>query len=580
MAKRKYDFLYDSRTYEDIPCQEACPVHTDVQGYIKLISEGKWTEAHALILETNPFPSICARVCQHPCETACNRQKIDRSVSIRTLKMAATDYSDKQILTPPTAEPRLEKIAVIGAGPAGLTAAFDLAKLGYRVTVFEAEAHPGGMLRYGIPAYRLPREVIDREVETIEKTGVEIRYNTRVGKDITLDELRKEYKAVLIAAGAWDAAELNVPGEELEGVFHGATFMYKVNKGDSPDLKGKTVVVVGGGFTAMDVSRTSIRLGAKEVHIVYRRTREEIPVVPQEITEAEEEGVKFHYLVSPVEVVSNDGKTVSGLKLIKNELGEPDASGRRRPVPVEGSEFVMECDVVAPAVSQNPNNDCIDGQDGIERNKWGNIVVNDKTWMTSLPGVFSCGDFITGTQHAIKVIAEGHIAAVEIDKYLRGEEVADADVERQEYNLFDSNEPEDKKFEYDLIERAHSGVIEIDKRVSTFKEVETGYTKDQATREANRCFQCNYHWTYRPDNCIMCANCVDVCPQSCLSITPLTELQHNRWLNEGIGLKEQGVTGIVIDRDKCIRCAFCKAVCPSDAITFSCYRKIGEKSEV
>ncbi|MBI4665514.1 MAG: FAD-dependent oxidoreductase [Nitrospinae bacterium] len=581
MTRRYYDFLYDPKTYADIPCQTNCPVHTDIQEYVRLISQGRWSEAHMLIRETNPFPSVCARVCQHPCETGCNRQRVDDSVAIRTLKRAATDYSEREVNPPAASYPTLsEKIAVIGAGPAGLTAAYDLAKLGYRVTVFEAEKHGGGMLRYGIPAYRLPREVIDKEIEFVRRSGVDIRYGVRIGKDVMLEDLRAEYNAVLIAAGAWKAAMLNVPGEDLKGVFHGATFMYKINNGESMSLTGKKVVVVGGGFTAMDVSRSSIRMGAKEVHIVYRRTRDEIPVVEQEIIEAEEEGVTFHYLVAPVEVVSSDGKNVSGIKLIRNQLGEPDRSGRRKPVPVEGSEYVMDCDIVAPAVSQAPESDCLNGLKGVRLTNWGSIVVDEKSWMTNLPGVFAVGDFITGTQHAIKVIAEGHHAAVSIDTFLRGEKGDYARKNREEYDLVDMDEPGSKAYHYDDIARQTSGAIAINKRVSTFLEVETGFTKEQAIAEASRCFKCNYLWTYKPELCIMCANCVDVCPQACLSITPLTELQHQRWLNEGIGLKEQGVTGIVIERDRCIRCGFCRDVCPTDSITFSCYKGSVEKLKV
>jgi formate dehydrogenase beta subunit len=579
--KRTYDFMYDPRTYEQIPCQVGCPVHTDIQEYVHMVRDGKWAAAHRLIRETNPFPSVCARVCQHPCEDACNRSRVDDAVSIRALKRAATDFSEAVLDPPLTTYRTLEKIAVIGAGPAGLTAANDLAGLGYRVTLFEAEAHPGGMLRYGIPAYRLPREVIDRETEMVKRAGVDIRYNTRIGRDITLEELRADYSAVLIAAGAWKAALLSVPGEELDGVYHGATFMYNVNTGTSVKMKGKKVVVVGGGFTAMDVSRSAVRLGAKEVHIVYRRTKEEIPVIEQEITEATDEGVIFHYLVAPVEVVSNDGKTVSGIKMIRNELGEPDASGRRRPVPIAGSEFIIECDVVAPAVSQNPNNDCLTGAKGIEMSRWDSITVNND-WMTSVEGVFAVGDFITGTQHAIKVIAEGHHAAVAIDTWLRGESAAYANATRMrdEYELIDSDEPQDKYAEYDGIERQHGGMLSDKKRVNTWYEVETGLTKDQAEQEAARCLQCNYIWTYIPESCIMCANCVDVCPVRCLSATPLSEAQLDRWLIGGVDLKDQGITGIEIQRDLCIRCAFCKAVCPTDSITFSTYDKNEEKKPV
>jgi len=576
MKDRRYDFLYEPKTYEGIPCQFNCPVHTDIQEYVRLVSLGRWAESHALIRETNPFPSVCARVCQHPCETGCMRGKLDEAVSIRSIKMAATEYSVNEINPPPQSYGTLEKVAVIGAGPAGLTAANDLGKLGYRVTVFEAEDHPGGMLRYGIPAYRLSREVIDKEVEFVKRSGVEIRYGVRVGRDITIPDLLNEYKAVLIAAGAWKSAKLNVPGEELDGVYHGATFMYKVNSGQPVSLAGKKVVVVGGGFTAMDVSRTSIRLGAKEVHIVYRRTRDEIPVIEQEVIEAEDEGVTFHYLVAPVEVVSKDGKTVSGLKLIKNELGEPDKSGRRKPVPIEGSEFVMDCDIVAPAVSQNPEQDCIDGVGAIKLNKWGTIVVDEKSWMTSVPGLFAVGDFITGTQHAIKVIAEGHSAAVSIDSYLRGFPADFGKKNRDDYKLVDvGGPPGAKAYHYDGIQRFHNPTLAPKLRLSTFREVELSLTMADSAMEAKRCFKCNHLWTYLPDDCIMCSNCVDVCPAACLSITQITETQRRQWMDGGISLTMQGITGITINRELCIRCGFCSDVCPTDSITFSCYEKAG-----
>jgi NADPH-dependent glutamate synthase beta subunit-like oxidoreductase/ferredoxin len=576
MKDRQYDFLYDPKTYEEILCQSYCPVHTDVQEYVRLVSLGRYAESHALIRETNPFPSVCARVCQHPCETGCVRGNLDESVSIRSIKLAATEYSVNEINPPPQSYGTLDKVAVIGAGPAGLTAAYDLARLGYRPTVFEAEEHPGGMLRYGIPAYRLSREVIDKETEFVKRAGVDIRYGVRVGRDITIPDLLNEYKAVLIAAGAWKSAKLNVPGEELDGVYHGATFMYKINSGVSMSLAGKTVVVVGGGFTAMDVSRSSIRMGAKKVHIVYRRTRDEIPVIPQEITEAEDEGVEFHYLVAPVEVVSKDGKTVSGLKLIKNTLGDPDKSGRRKPVPIEGSEFVMDCDIVAPAVSQTPEQDCIDGVGGLQMNKWGAIVVDEKSWMTNVPGLFAVGDFITGTQHAIKVIAEGHSVAVSIDSYLRGQPGDLAKRRRDDFKLVDvGGPPGSKTFHYDDIARFHNPTIPMNLRLNTFREAEATLSKADSAMEARRCFKCNHFWTYLPESCTMCANCVDVCPASCLSITAITETQRRQWLDEGVSLPKQGVEGITIKRNLCIRCGFCSDVCPTDSITFSCYEKAG-----
>ncbi|MBI5179437.1 MAG: FAD-dependent oxidoreductase [Nitrospinae bacterium] len=568
---RDFEFLYDPKVYEGVPCQTNCPVHTDVEGYIKLIAEGNFDAAHRLIRETNPFPAICGRICQHWCERGCNRRMVDQSVSIMQLKRSATDYSKDTFKLPEQRYNTLERVAIIGAGPAGLTAAHDLAKLGYRPTVFEMFPHPGGMMRYGIPAYRLPREVIDFEVEYIKRLGVEIRYNTVVGKDIQFHELQTEYKAILIAAGAHKAVHMKVPGEELKGVYHGATFMRLVNLGQSlPPMAGKTVAVIGGGFTAMDVSRSCIRLGAKTVYIVYRRTRAEIPVNEKEIHEAEEEGIIFRYLEAPVEVVSKDGQTATGVKLIKAELGEPDASGRRKPKPIAGSEFVLECDYVMPAVSQAPDMSFITGKSGLRLTNWGTLDVESETFATNLPGIYSTGDFITGTRDVINVVADGHRAAISIDAYLRGTR----GVYKKEETLekLDGQIPV-KKPEYDNIPRHFPENIALDTRLKTFEEVERTYNRNEAIEEAARCFQCSHTWTYHPETCILCGNCVDVCPQKCLGMAELSELQFNRLYNENIGLKEQGIVGIEIDRDLCIRCTFCGQVCPTDSIDFTCYNK-------
>ncbi len=569
MSKRIYDFVYDPQTYEGIPCQTHCPVHTDVEGYIKLIAEGDFEGAHRLIRETNPFPAVCGRVCQHYCEKGCNRRMLDESLAIKYLKRAATDYTQHTFELPDQIYNTLERVAVIGAGPAGLTAAHDLARMGYRVTVFESLPHPGGMLRYGIPAYRLPREVIDYEVEYIKRLGVEIRYNVKVGEDIYFRQLQDEFKAILIAAGAHKAVKLNVPGEEFNGVYHGATFMRLVNMEESvPPMTDKTVAVIGGGFTAMDVSRSCIRLGAKKVYVVYRRTRNEIPVNEQEIIEAEEEDIEFRYLESPVEVMSNNGENVSGIKLIKNELGEPDASGRRRPKPIKGSEYVLDCDYVMPAVSQAPDMSFISEKSGLRLTNWGTVNVEEKTFATSLPGIFATGDFVTGTRDVIVVIADGHNAAISIDAYLKGEEpdfTAGTGVQTQEHCT------PVKTSMYDIIPRHVPETIPIKKRLDTFEEVERPFTRQEAMNEAARCFQCNHTWTYESDSCILCLNCVDVCPQACLSMSKLSELQFNRLYNENISLKEQSIKGIEIDRDLCIRCTFCSQVCPTDSISFTCY---------
>lgn len=568
-SKPEFEFLYDKRVYEWVPCQTNCPVHTDVEGYINLVRDGDFLGAHQLIRETNPFPAVCGRVCQHWCERDCNRGKMDKSVAIMQIKRAATDYSQGFFKLPDQRYNTLEKVAVIGAGPTGLTAAHDLAKLGYRPTVYESFPHPGGMMRYGIPAYRLPREVIDYETDYIKRLGVEIRYNTRVGRDVQLSDLQNEYKAVFIAGGAHKSVKMDIPGEDMLGVYHGATFMKLVNEGESlPPMKGKVVAVVGGGFTAMDVSRSCVRLGAKAVYIVYRRTRAEIPVNEKEIVEAEDEGIIFRYLEAPTEVLSKDGAKVSGMKIIKNQLGAPDASGRRKPEPIPGSEFVLEVDYVMPAVSQAPDMSFIPASSGLKLNKWGTLEVDKETFSTNVQGVFSAGDFITGTRDIITVVAEGHKAAISIDAYLRGA--------RGEYSVNRNLDVLQEQIpvkvpNYDIIERHYPENIPINKRLTTFDEVEKTFTKQEAMEEAERCLQCGHAWQYNSDTCILCNNCVDVCPQVCLSMSPLSELQFNRLFNENISLKDQKVAGITIMRDLCVRCTFCEQVCPTESISFSCY---------
>lgn len=572
MKNRVYEFLYDERMYSKVPCQTECPVHTDVEGYVNLIAEGDFEGAHRLIRETNPFPSVCGRVCQHFCERGCNRQMVDKPISIMLLKRAATEYSMEDVRPPEQTFNTLDKVAVIGAGPAGLTAAHDLAKMGYRVTVYEAMPHPGGMIRYGIPAFRLPREVIDREVEYIKRLGVKIHYNVSVGKDISFIKLKEEYKSILIAAGAHKPLELKVPGENLRGVYHGSTFMRMVNASEPlPSMKGKTVGVVGAGFTAMDVARTCVRLGAEKVMIIYRRTENEVPVTSKEINEVQEEGIEFRYLEAPVEVLSSDGENVSGILLIKNELGEPDASGRRSPKPIPGTEFVLDLDYVMPSISQRPDMNCIGEQSGLRLTSWGTLNVDDKTFATNVTGIFTCGDFITGTKDVINVIADGHTAAIGIDSFLRG--VAKAEYTRTMDMIKEENRGPKKPPMYDAVPRYYPDSIPLDERKSTFKEVEKTFTKEEAVEEAQRCLKCGHSWGYNSDSCILCLNCIDVCPQRCLSIKPLSELEFNRLFNENISLKEQSLKGIEIDRDLCIRCTFCAQVCPTDSIAFMCITK-------
>jgi heterodisulfide reductase subunit A len=337
------------------PCGTTCPAGLNVQGYVQLISQGKYAEALSLIMERVPLPGVLGRVCPHPCETACRRALLDHPVAIRDLKRMAADRADVAELPLPAIEERSEKVAVIGSGPAGLTGAYDLRLKGYQVTLFEALPVLGGMLRVGIPDYRLPPEVLDHEIQNLLRTGIEVRTEQRLGRDFTLEDLRsQEYRAILVTIGAHGSLKLNIEGErELKGIQDAVTFLREVNLG-SRVKPGKQVVIVGGGNVAVDAARTAVRLGCDEVTMVYRRSREEMPAYAEEIEGALEEGVTIHFLSAPVRILGTAGQ-VAGLECMKTELGPPDASGRRRPVILEGSEFVIPCDAVIPAIGQEPH---------------------------------------------------------------------------------------------------------------------------------------------------------------------------------------------------------------------------------
>nr|MBP7032943.1 FAD-dependent oxidoreductase [Syntrophobacterales bacterium] len=330
------------------PCKAACPTHISVQGYVALIAAGKYKEALRLIKQENPFPSVCGRVCNHPCEEACMRGRVEQPIDIMHLKrfVADLDLNDATKYIPEIKEKKGKKVAVVGAGPAGLTCAYYLTIEGYDVTVYEKAPIPGGWMTLGIPEYRLPRDVLNAEIQTMTDMGVKILCNQEVGRDITLEQLRKDYDALFLGVGAQLSSKLDIPGEEMQGVIHGVDYLKRVNLGEKVFL-GEKVAVIGGGNVAMDAVRTAIRTGSKDVFILYRRSRAEMPASPEEIEEAEEEGIRFEFLVAPTRVVGRDGK-VTGIECLRMELGEPDASGRRRPVPIKGSEFIVECNAVVP----------------------------------------------------------------------------------------------------------------------------------------------------------------------------------------------------------------------------------------
>jgi len=485
------------------PCRDACPAGQRAQGYIALIREGRYEDALRVIKEDNPFPGICGRICNHRCEDACNRGKLDEPVNIRALKRFVTDKVYAQPRVPPEpAERRYpERIAIIGAGPCGLTAAQDLCKLGYGVTVFEALPVAGGMLRVGVPEYRLPSWIVDREVQDIVDLGVELRLNHRVDN---LDEVFAEgFDAVLIAVGAHEGIRLPIPGSDLEGVLLNTAFLRDVRLGNPPEL-GKRVAVIGAGDVAMDVARTARRLGA-EVHVYYRRTREEATADPEEMERAEEEGVIFHFQVTPVEVVGDEEGRVVGMKCVRTEPGMPDETGRRRPVPVPGSEHFVPCDNVIFSVGQRAGLAFVPESAGVGITEKSTIAVNPNTFATTRPGVFAAGDATTGTAFVIEAVAAGHKAAESIHRYLRGEELEPPPKPKLPVVELTQAEIEERvrRGEVKVQPRVPMSALPVEERLSTFEEVVAGYTDEEAQAEAARCLACGI--------CSECLSCVYAC---------------------------------------------------------------------
>jgi len=483
------------------PCTTTCPINTNAQGYIALIRQKKFKEALTLIREKNPLPFICGRVCTHPCETECNRKDVDEPIAIMALKRFLADYElaygAEEIQ--PAQRNKEEKVVVIGSGPAGLTCAYDLVKLGYGVTVFEALPIAGGMLAVGIPNYRLPKEMLKIEVEAIQKLGVEIKLNTPIGKDLTIDDLRGQgYKAIFIGVGAHRSRKLNIPGEDSEGVVHGTDFLRELNLGKEVKVEEK-VAIIGGGNVAIDTARSAIRLGAREALILYRRSREEMPASDEEIEAAQEEGVKIQYLVAPVEILCENDK-VTGMKCIRMELGEPDETGRRRPISIEGSEFTVDTEMVIPAIGQAPDLSFLpEGKFGVGRGD--TLDVNSISLETNVPGVFAGGDAVSGPATVIEAMAAGRRASNSIDRYLRGENLKD---NREKEFMTTTHAPLDIDIsKVDKEPRQSMPTIPVEERRGTFNEVERGFSEDMAVQEAERCLDCGI--------CSECMECVEAC---------------------------------------------------------------------
>ena len=526
------------------PCKLNCPAHTDCQKYVKEIAEGRFADAVSTIMEVFPLPASIGRVCPHPCETACRRKHVEAPISIAHLKYFAADQVRKDGTAHPisVAPATGKKVGIIGGGPAGLTAAFKLVQKGHEVTVVDQMPEMGGMLRYGIPEYRLPKAVLKIETDAIAALGVRYVNNFKIGRDESFESFRSRFDAVIVANGAWRSSSMRVKGEELKGVWGGIDFLREVATGGKPGI-GDRVAIVGGGNTAMDACRTAVRLGAKDVYIIYRRTRKEMPADDIEIVEAEEEGVKFKFLCAPDEILGADGR-VSGMRLQVMELGEPDERGRRRPVPVEGKFEEIALDSVIAAIGQKNDPD---GFADLPQTKWGTISADALNFATAIPGVFACGDTVNdGAGIAIGAIGQANEAAFAVDAYLNGGEY------RPVKPVLSEREVTDKDFaDRERIERVKMPHRSPEERRNDFKEVNLGLSPEAAMAEARRCLECGCH-DYSDCRLIRYAN------QLRSDVKRLKGEFHP-------GFVETKLVCIERNQRKCIGCNLCVRVCEEKA---------------
>ncbi|HDS15434.1 MAG TPA: FAD-dependent oxidoreductase [Proteobacteria bacterium] len=492
--KRPSGGLYRSKL--TAPCMDACPIHLDIPSYVECIREGRFQDSLNIIREKLPLPGVVGRVCVRPCEEHCRRMNLDAPISIKFLKRFVADYELSKGLEPEFVvrhSAKTGKVAIVGAGPSGVTCAYHLARMGHQVTVYERFAEPGGMSAMGIPDYRLPRPILRGEVDRIENMGVKFNYETTVGKDIKLSQLESDNDAVFVAIGAQLGTSMGVEGEDqnYEGYISGVQYLLDINQGRDPYPAGKKVVVVGGGNVAIDCVRCSFRVNKEDVNLVYRRTKNEMPADDVEIHDAEEEKVNFHFLTHPIKILAEKGKVV-GLECVRMELGEPDESGRRSPRPVAGSEFVIDCDIVVPAIGQTMDLSLFEGRADVKTTRWKTVVVDGLTKQTDQPKIFSGGDCETGPGALITACAGGRTAAYNIDRMING-----LPLEYTEDDYFDKlfkkvkvYDPAENLGFLGGRERHELKMLDPEVRKFTNDEVEQGYSMQEAMAEADRCLRC------------------------------------------------------------------------------------------